>query len=135
MTCGVEWSQQKKLIELSPARPLIRAVPSHFPYLSAEMIFHSEEQQELDSGTASYWGMAHPIDQVDAQDGKMEDKFCLEVLAGALFEEDDSDYEDPLMPLRGRSNRARRSQSVPSRNGQATLAAFRKEWQLHDFTD
>lgn len=146
MTCEEEWSQQRKIIELTPARPLPHAVPAHFPYLSAEMIYRSEEVRDLvnsDDG-ASYWGMAHAVEHDEAGGGGPDARFCLQVLAGAMqpVEQDDSDYEDPLLPLRGRRQQQHRpgqsSSSGSTKAGHGTTAAaleaFKKDWQNHDWT-
>ena len=123
MSCEEEWTQTRKVIELSRTRPLARAVPGHFAYLYAEMV--SEGCDE--------WGMVHPVERDGS--GGPDRKFCLQVLAGALRPEEDGSEEDDhlLLGLR-RERRGGIQQQGGSSLDAASVEAFKKDWQFHDFT-
>ncbi len=71
----MEWSQHRKIIELTPERPLQRAVPAHFQYLMVEWAPYSDREEGANGG------LVHPVESTEG----INRDFCMDVIAGALF--------------------------------------------------
>lgn len=76
VSAGEEWAQHKKLIDITPERPLTRAVPRHFPYLYAEW----EENV----------GVVHPVETkgAESEGSEIGSSFCYDVAASILGEDE-----------------------------------------------
>lgn len=68
-----EWSTHKKMIDLTPKRPLAHAVPGHWEYLAVEWGSGSDGQTDV-------IGAAHAVENAS----KIAPDFCLDVVAGML---------------------------------------------------
>jgi diadenosine tetraphosphate (Ap4A) HIT family hydrolase len=122
-SCDEEWAQHKKIIDLSRARPLKRAVPTHFQYMAAEWGDPDGGSKDK-GGMAPYGGIAHPVES----EHTIDTNFCLDVVAGML----------DLEPLR-----MRRAVNKGRPAGEATalgtrmekvVVDFKAEWSAFDWT-
>lgn len=149
-SCDEEWAQHRKIIELSSAKPLKRAVPGHFQYLSAEWgdpaataakdkdkgkeKRKSSKDQVQYSAMAPYGGIVHPVES----EGTIDTNFCLDVVAGLL----------DLEPLRmrraaggggGGKGRGRPQEgatgTISGLNAEKAVADFKETWSRFDWTE
>ncbi len=88
LSCDEEWSQHKKLIELTASKPLQKAVPPSFPYVAVEWgvtqtsnFFNSSSSGDDREGKAErILGLAHVVEDEE----KVGRDFCMEVMSGVL---------------------------------------------------
>ena len=142
LSCDEEWAQHRKIIELSASKPLRRAVPSHFQYLSAEWgdpnsttekSFICSKGSSSSSGggvgslqgMAPYGGIVHPVES----EHKIDTNFCLDVVAGLL------DVEP--MRMRRSSHKNAQNTNVCTASGvgiDKAVADFKADWSTFDWT-
>jgi len=139
-SCDEEWAQHRKIIELSSAKPLKRAVPGHFQYLSAEWgdpaasgakDKNSSKDKTKSPAAAPYGGIVHPVES----EGTIDTNFCLDVVAGLL----------DLEPLRmrraaggGGGGRGRPQEgaagTISGVRVEKAVVDFKKAWDRFDWT-
>lgn len=97
-----EWTQHKRVIELSSDRPLRRAVPSKCPYVAIEW------------GTeGARTGLAHVVEN----EALISSDFCRDVVAGMLS-------QDPMRMRRGEVDRNEAKETAEAKHFQQKFAPY-----------
>jgi hypothetical protein len=73
------WAQHKKVIELNAKKPLEKAVPSSFQYLSVEWLVNDDKKSNKKTDDVCC-GLLHVVEN----EKKIGKYFCLDVVAGLL---------------------------------------------------
>lgn len=86
------FAQNAKIVDLTHARPLSRAIPPHFPYLHAETAppAHTSASSSVSADPGARTGMAHVVDVEEDADSRgkgVTSSYLLDVVAGLLDEE------------------------------------------------
>jgi hypothetical protein len=114
------------VINLTKERPLRRAVPVDFPYLSAEWNDGLAEDEKQSSLKNSSVGVVHPVDN----SSELHVDYCLDVLTGLL------DVE-PLRMRRGVSRHGHTERGEQERVEEVErkkVERFQKIWAMYDWT-
>lgn len=125
-SCDEEWAQHRKVIELSSAKPLQRAVPAHFQYLAAEWGDPTAATDSTGSGStmAPYGGIVHPVES----EHTIDTNFCLDVVAGLLELE-------PLRMRRGAGGKRTSHTGTAQGVGVSqAVSSFKQVWSTYDWT-
>lgn len=127
MSAGEEWNTHKKLITINARNPLRKAVPSRFPYITAEWTMSSKNGANTEDVMGRLQGFAHLVE--DSQ--KYKNSFCLDVIAGAL----DVDPFILRRMARGDSGPASAARvAEEERSERETVKAFKNAWSSFDWT-
>lgn len=121
-TCDEEWSQHKKLLPLTIAKPLAKSIPARFPYVSVE---RSALDHEL-SNRETVIGYAHVVEN----DAAFNRDFGMDVMCGY--------WElDPMRMKRSDHMRAQRAggDSLKREERHRVQAEFSShDWDSFDWT-